>query len=282
MVQALLIMFVAMSLIPAGDTAGKLLTTVHGASPVFVAWTRFLLGGLAALVIARPGWARIFLDWRIWMRSLLLLGGITSIQTALTTAPVASAFAAFFIGPIFSYALSVVLLREQVTPLRTALMALGFVGVLVVVRPGFGAEPGLGFALLAGLFYGAFLTAGRWMAGIARPRALMAAQFLIPALLLTPFGLTTQMPDLSPTTAGLTLASALCSMGGNLLLFTAYGRAGASVLAPFVYFQLIAATGLGWLVFSDLPDALTWAGLAIIVGAGAGSALAARPGPRRA
>jgi drug/metabolite transporter (DMT)-like permease len=61
-------------------------------------------------------------------------------------------------------------------------------------------------------------------------------------------------------------------MLGNLLLLFAYRLASATVLAPMVYFQLIAAVLLGWMIFGDLPDLLTLVGMAVIVLAGVGSA----------
>lgn len=270
--QALIIMFIAMSMIPAGDTAGKLLSSAHEASPLYVAWSRFVIGSLIALPLVRAGTLRLMRDWRIWLRAMLLTGGITNIQFALQTAPVADVFAAFFVGPIFSYVLSVVLLKERVTPLRSVLMALGFLGVLLVVRPGFQASSGLGFALVAGLFYGAFLTASRWLSAVGRPGSLLFTQLFLSAVLMTPFCITL-IPPLSGTMMTLTLASAVFSMGGNFLLLFAYARADATTLAPFVYFQLISAVILGWLVFHDLPDAVTIAGLFLIIGAGLASAL---------
>ncbi|GAA6182579.1 DMT family transporter [Shimia sp. NS0008-38b] len=269
------LMFVAMSMIPAGDTAGKLLTQNHDASPVFVAWSRFALGSVLALPLMRADTFRLFGDWRIWLRALLLTGGITSIQTALQTAPLADVFAAFFIGPIFSYLLSVLLLGERVTVARSGLMALGFIGVVLVVRPGFEMSPGLPWAALAGLFYGAFLTASRWLAPFARPGSLLVTQLCISTLILTPFGVA-DIPALTPAVSGLTLASAAFSMGGNFLLLFAYARNEAATLAPLVYLQLLSAVALGWVVFAQLPDALTWLGLCLILGAGVTSALMAR------
>ncbi len=265
------LMFLAMSMIPAGDTAGKLLSSEHGVSPFFVAWSRFVIGSLVALPLVRPDTLRILRDRRIWLRAALLAGGILSIQMALQRAPVADVFAAFFIGPIFSYLLSVLLLGERVTRLRSALMLLGFAGVLLVVRPGLGTGSGIGFALLAGLFYGAFLTASRWLSPVARPASLLFSQLFLSALMLTPFSLQT-VPEMTPTLIGLTFTSALFSLGGNFLLLFAYARAPAATLAPFVYFQLISAVLLGGVVFRDLPDAATWAGLALIIGAGIASA----------
>ena len=65
-------------------------------------------------------------------------------------------------------------------------------------------------------------------------------------------------------------------MAGNLLLIVAYRMAPASTLAPFVYFQLIAATLLGWAVFNDWPDAITLIGLALLISTGIGSAILKR------
>lgn len=265
--RALPLMVLAMALIPSGDAAGKLLTST-GISPVFVAWSRFALGALMiapfALTATSP---RLFADWRVWLRALFIVGGIVSILTALRTEPIANVFGAFFVGPIFSWLLSVWLLREPFSALRLGLVCLGFVGVILVVKPGFGMTPGLGFAVLAGLFYGAYLVMSRWIGGVARPRALLLSQLVIGALVLALPGITA-LPPLTPRIAGLTLLSAFCSMAGNFLLILAYRRAEASRMAPFVYTQLIWATALGALVFGDLPDGLALIGLVVLLASG--------------
>ncbi|MEX3014143.1 DMT family transporter [Gymnodinialimonas hymeniacidonis] len=262
--RALPLMLLAMALIPAGDAAGKVLTQA-GAAPVFVAWSRFALGALMIAPFALNALApRLFLDWRVWLRALFIVGGITSILTALRTEPIANVFGAFFVGPIISWLLSVWLLREPFSALRLGLVCLGFVGVILVVKPGFGMTPGLGFAVLAGLFYGAYLVMSRWIGGIARPRALLLSQLAIGALVLAPLGLTA-IPPLTPEIAGLTFASAFCSMAGNFLLILAYRRAEASRMAPFVYTQLIWATVFGAFFFGDFPDSIALGGLAILL-----------------
>lgn len=257
-----------MALIPVGDSAGKLLTTRHGAEAGFVAASRFAVGALlvAALLREPVAW-RLWRDARVWLRAGLIAAGILCILTALRTEDVATVFGAFFVGPIVSYALSVRLLGERVTPGRTALLLVGFAGVLLVVRPGFGMTAGMGWALAAGTFYGAFLTASRWLAPIASPRQLMLTQTGMGTLLLAPFGLGA-LPAATAPVLGLTLVSGVASAVGNLLLITAYGRAPATVLAPFVYTQLVSATLLGWVVFGTLPDAPALAGLALLLGSG--------------
>ncbi len=273
--RALPLMLVAMSLIPAGDTAGKLLG-MAGVAPVFTAWSRFALGAAMILPfvlhLARPA---LFADWRIWLRGGLLAGGILSILTALRTEPIANVFGAFFVGPILAYGLSAWLLNEGFSRSRMVLLAIGFLGVLLVVRPGFGMTPGLGFAVLAGVFYGAFLTASRWLSDIAPPGVLLLSQLVVGALVLAPFGLAA-LPVFEPRILALTMGSALGSMLGNLCLILALRRAPASGLAPFVYTQLIAATVLGWAVFGTLPDALTLTGLAVLLASGLAT-LALRP-----
>lgn len=270
--KTLALMLVAMSLIPAGDTAGKLLTQNHDTSALYVAWSRFALGSLLALPFVRSDVWRLMADWRIWLRAGLLVGGITSIQTALLSAPLADVFAAFFVGPIVSYLLSILLLGERTDLKRGLLMCLGFGGVLLVVRPGFDMSAGLLWAALAGTCYGAFLTASRWVANSASHGSLLVTQLGLGTLILSPFALS-DIPQLTTPIAGLTFASAAFSAGANLLLLVAYARAEAAKLAPLAYLQLFSAVFLGWLVFAQLPDAFTWIGLAFIITAGVVSAL---------
>lgn len=270
MPRAVLIMFVAMSLIPAGDSAGKIMSSQMGVAPFYVAWSRFLLGAVMVLPFIPKGtWALLGNRW-IWARAGLLACGLSSIQFALQSAEIATVFAAFFIGPMFSYVLAVVFLGERVTILRSILIILGFAGVLIVVRPT-APEPGVIWAVIAGLFYGGFLTMSRALSHLGAPLSLTFTQLVIAALLVTPFALP-DLPPFTPTIAGLTFASALCSMLGNLLLLYAYRLAPATRLAPLVYFQLIAAVILGWVIFADLPDAYTWGGMALILTAGLASA----------
>ena len=274
MQRAIPIMFIAMSLIPAGDSAGKILTSGMGVAPVFVAWSRFAIGALMVLPFLPRGTWGLMRDWRLWLRAATLALGITCIQTALQTEAIANVFAAFFIGPMVSYLLAAIFLRERISLLRSALILLGFCGVLLVVRPGMGGGtggPGLLFAVAAGLFYGVFLTMSRWLSDLAPPLALTFTQLAMSAVMLLPLGLM-NLPQATLPVAGLATASALFSMLGNLLLLYAYRRAPATRLAPLVYFQLIAAVLLGLFLFSTLPDSLTWAGLAVIITAGITSA----------
>lgn len=271
------IVFIATSFVVLGDTAGKLLTA-SGASPVFVAWSRFAIG--AALLLPLSGIKRaelpLLLNRDILLRALLVTGGISAILTALRTEPIANVFGAFFIGPIVSYGLAVLFLDERVSRTRTALLLLGFLGVMLVVKPGFGATRGIGFALLAGCCYGGYLAATKHVSGQVRPRFMLISQLLIGAAVLTPFGLSAGLPHLDSTTWLLILGSALGSAIGNYLLVRANRIASASLIAPLVYSQLITATAMGVWVFGDWPDALALTGLCIILASGLGSLMITR------
>ena len=265
----------AMFCIVGGDTAGTLLTGIGVPAP-FVAWTRFAVAAVVLLPLAGlrlaalPGLA----DWRLWLRAGLIVAGITCILTSLRTEPLANAFAAFFVGPIVSYILSALLLGERVTLLRSLLLGVSFVGVLLVVRPGFGMTPGILFAFAAGCFHGGYLVATRWLAGHYRPRFLLWSQLAIGSVLLAPAGMM-DLPQFEPVMWLWVLLSALGSAAGNYILVLVNRTTPASVVAPLVYSQLIAAMFFGLVVFGEWPDLLTLAALAIILLSGVASVRAA-------
>ena len=266
------LMLSAMTFIVIGDASGKALT-VAGVSPLFVAWSRFALGALMLWPVSGLGWRdlRAMADWRLALRAVLIVGGIASILTALRTEPLANAFGGFFIGPIVSYFLSALILRERISLARTILLGIGFIGILIVLRPGLGLRPGMGFAMLAGCFYGAFLVSTRWLAGSYRPRFLLMSQLLIGAIVLAPVGLGGALPAPSWGLLGLVALSAGGSAIGNYIVVRVNRVAEASVVAPLVYSQLIAATVVGYLAFGDWPDAMTLIGLCVIIASGLAS-----------
>lgn len=272
---AILVMSLGMSLIPLGDTFGKAMVTA-GTAPLFVAFSRYAIG--AAVLVPFSGLKGVIplmTDWRAWLRSVFQVCAILGILTSFKTEPLANAFGAFFAGPIISYALSVWFLKEQVTLPRTILLIIGFFGVLLVVQPGAGMTPGLAFAAIGGAFYGAFLTTSRWLSTIARSQDLMMSQLVKGTILLAPIGML-NLPEMNTTMAGLIMGSGVASMLGNLLIVIAYRYAGASVLAPFVYMQLVSAAVLGFIIFGDIPGPIAMAGILLILASGFGTLLVRR------
>ena len=272
LVRLILLVFAAVTFVVIGDTAGKLMTA-SGVSPVFVAWTRFAIALCVILPISGIRLSELadFKDWRVVGRGIAITCGIAAILTALRTEPIANVFGAFFIGPVVSYVLAIVFLGEAPSKTRGALLGLGFLGVMLVVKPGFGGTLGMGFAVLAGCFYGIYLALTRAVAPAFRPRALLVSQLLIGTVLLTPAGVFVEIPAITLGLTGLILVSALGSAIGNYLLVMANRQAEATLVAPLVYTQLISATLVGVMVFGDRPDALTFLGIGLILVSGFGS-----------
>lgn len=268
------VVFTAVTCVVIGDTAGKLLTA-RGVDPFFIAWTRFALAAVVLLPFSGLNLRELpnLRDWRVLVRGAFITGGICCILTALRTEPIANVFGAFFVGPIVSYVLAILFLGETPSRSRSLLLALGFLGVLLVIKPGFGASTGIAFALAAGGCYGAYLAMTRTVAGRYRPRFLLISQLIIGSVLLTPIGLNVGFPDFSLPILALIMVSALGSALGNFLLVIASKSAEASLIAPLVYSQLLSATVAGLLVFGELPDAYALLGLVLIAVSGFGSLL---------
>lgn len=266
------LVFTAVTFVVIGDTAGKLLTG-SGVDPLIVAWSRFVLAAIFLLPFSGLSRSDLssFTDWRVLLRACFITCGISCILTALRTEPIANVFGAFFVGPVVSYVLAILFLGEKPSRSRGLLLAFGFVGVMFVVKPGFGISIGMLFALAAGGCYGAYLTMTRAVAGSYRSRFLLISQLLVGSVLLTPLGISAELPHLELSVLFLIVLSALGSALGNYLLVVANQQAEASLISPLVYSQLISATAFGVLVFDDWPDAFTVIGLLMITLSGVGS-----------
>ena len=267
-----LITFVAVSLVVFSDTAGKLLTA-QGVAPGLVVWLRFALAAVLLFPFVRVRKADFLMlrDWRVLLRGCFISGGIFSILTALKTEPIANVYGAFFIGPIVSYGIAYLFLGEVVSRSKTLLLLVGFIGVLMVVQPGFGMSSGILFALLAGCCYGSYLATTRLVAGTFPAPLLLISQLLIGSVVLLPVGISEPLLTLNATSYFLICLSAIFSAAGNYLLVLANRWAEATLIAPLVYSQLISASVAGLVVFGDLPDGLSFIGLSLILISGFGS-----------
>ena len=274
---AALIMGFGIAGIPLGDTAGKLMFQHTSVDPIFIAWSRYGLGiVLVWLAYAGRGFEfSVFRDWRMWLRAGFVTAAVVSILNSIQTEPLANAFAAFFIGPIFAYFGSALLLKEKITWFRTITLILAFIGVLIVVRPGISMSPGLVYALMGGMFYAAFLVSTRWLSNVASPRVLLLSNLIMGTLLLTPWGVAS-IPEMDMEMSGLILWSAAASAVGNMAIVLSSSLVDGSRIAPLIYMQVVYATLFGILIFGDYPDEWTWVGLAILVSAGFASFFAQR------
>jgi len=282
-----LLQLAALAVFVCMDTMLKLLTARYAVPQLM--WARFLFGLIAAaiairLITGRLPW-RSRAPWTQALRSLLLAGSNILFSNALIHLPLTDCTALGFASPLFTVALAAVWLREPVGPRRWLGVGIGFIGVLIAVRPPFltGGEPIPWAAALpigTAAMFAVYQILTRKLATIDDPRTTILHTSFAGALLasaMQPFVWTApSLPDW-----GLLVALGLLGAGGHGLLVLAYARAPASLLAPMSYTQLIWATGSGVLVFGDWPDLTTLAGAAVIALGGVLVALPDRTGRGR-
>jgi drug/metabolite transporter (DMT)-like permease len=203
----------------------------------------------------------------VWRSALGLLSMGLTFQ-ALILLPLADATAINFTAPIFATILSFIILREDVGVHRWGAVVLGFVGVLIVARPGGSSLPVLGvaIALVGALGQAGVTTTLRHLQRSENIAAIVfwfaVAGIAVGTLLLPFFG---QVHG--PKAMAMVIAGGLAGGAGQLLM-TSSLRAPVSVVSPFDYLQIVAATVYGWMLFSDVPSAHTIIGAALIAGSG--------------
>jgi drug/metabolite transporter (DMT)-like permease len=270
--KAVSLMTAGMVFVPLGDTFAKLAVESTSYSSFAVAWARFVLGMLIVLPVAQYLGRFKGLKWRFVtaqiLRGSLLAATIVCIITAVGKVPLADAYGAFFVGPAIATLLARFVLGETVGRFEWWALFVGFIGVVLVLKPSASIAPGQLWALGAGCFYGSYLTATRWANSVGPPLAQLAGQLCVGTILLAPFGLR-ELMTLEFQSPAYLFGSGVSSALGNLLAISAFGFARAATLTPLVYFQLIAVTILGYFIFGYLPDVVTSAGLLIVLVAGA-------------
>lgn len=256
----------AMLLTPAVDGMAKTLASDH--SPMMIAFLRYFSAGLIALAIAKATGRQIHVPQgdRLgqFARTALIIGAMTALIAALGMVPMAKAVGGFLIAPIVSGLLGILVWGEKPTTERLVGSALAVTGAAILMRPEAGIEAGSLFALLGGALLGTYLAATRGAKTQTDPLSTLAVQCLLGSAMLMPFAFAGGLP---PLTFGL-LASAL-GLGGisalcHFLTVAAYQRAEASVLAPFLYFNMITAMAVGFLWFGETLAMASLAGLCCI------------------
>ncbi len=202
------------------------------------------------------------------VRGLLLVGGTLLNFTAVRYLQLAETSSIMFSNPLWVCALSVPLLGEQVGPRRWLAVVIGFVGVMIIIRPG--AE---GFHWAAFLSLGAALSTALYQIATRKAAAYDSSETtLFYTALVGAVAVTPAVPGSWEMPTGWLLAI-MCTFGlfgavGHQFLIVAHKLAPAPVLAPFVYSQIIWMVIIGYAVFGDLPDLWTVAGGLLVVSSG--------------
>ncbi|WP_233237385.1 DMT family transporter [Bordetella sp. LUAb4] len=211
-------------------------------------------------------------------RGLLLCTVGTCYMTALIWMPLSEATAIYFTAPLIMVALSPWLVHERVRAMQWLAVAVGFGGMLLIVRPG-GDLPWIGTALMvvAAVCYALFQLVTRRLAGQTAGHTQFGyatAVCWIAAALPAPFF----PPAVTPGAGELLalLALGMCSGIAQVLLIAAFQRVAASTLAPLNYLQLPMAVAYSTFLFDRPPDLIAAAGIVLICGAGVFLALGGR------
>jgi drug/metabolite transporter (DMT)-like permease len=245
----------------------------QGIAPPFIAWARFA-GHLLMVLLLFKAWNNPAL-FRVknlpaqLIRGVFLFGSTIFNFLAVQTLQLAETVSIGFFSPMLITALAGPLLGEWAGWRRWLAICVGFIGVLVVTRPGLGTF-GIGhlYALLGMMSYSLYMIMTRHMGAKETAESLIFYSALAPTIFMLPavpiYG---SLPQ-DPVQLFLLLTLGILGGGGHYMLILAYKRATTAALAPYPYSQIVWMIGLGWVVFGDLPDKWTLIGASIIVSSG--------------
>ena len=268
--RGILFMVGAYVFLPTKDGMSKILGGTY--PPLEIIWAQFCIVYLviAPLIVLRYGasmlWPRPF--GLQCLRGIFTVTGIGFFYWAVQTTPLANTTAIYFLGPLVVTALSPFVLKESVDLRRWIAVVIGFMGVILILRPDPHAfNRGSVIAFFGAIVIGLFYISNRRLAS-ADPAIVMLSHSIIIGAVLTSFAV--PFVWVPPNTADFPLIAGfiLCAMTGQGLLMASFKHAPASIVAPFQYSGIIAATLFGFLVLGEFPDRLTFMGIAIVVGSG--------------
>jgi drug/metabolite transporter (DMT)-like permease len=238
-----------------------------------VVWARYTAAFILALILSnpfsRPGLMRTSRPVLQVVRSAVLLGSTVFNFIALKYLQLDQVLAIIFSTPFMVAALAGPMLGEWIGPRRWAAIGVGFVGVLVVTRPGVGdMHPAAILSVLSAMCYAVYGILTRLLSRTDSNETTLFYSNLLGAAAMLPVLPFVWTPPRSWLLVVLMIAVGAFGSIGHYLLIIAHRLAPASTLSPFMYTQLVWATTLGYLIFHDVPNAWTIAGAGIVVASG--------------
>jgi drug/metabolite transporter (DMT)-like permease len=262
------LMLTSMAMYMITDTTAKYLTDeVH---PVQIVWSRYIFYAFYLVpVVIWYGVGRAFATnhkvAHVGRSAAMLLSG-TCFTISLAHLDLAFAITVAFVSPLFVTALSMIFLGEKVGIRRWSAVLVGFLGVLIVIRPGASFSPWSLLPMLSAFLWAISLILTR-RTGHDHPLPTLVYTTIVgligSSLMVIPF-----WGPASWTAWAMMAAIAGWNLIALTVMIRAFSYAPASTLAPFSYSQMIWSTILGWLVFSHIPDLWTYVGGGIVVASG--------------
>ena len=217
--------------------------------------------GLGVLKSRKP-WVQI-------SRSLLLLASTTCFFFSVKHVPLAKAASISFTSPFFVTILALPMLGEKIGWQRLIAVLVGFLGVLVVIRPGAEVfQPAALGIMASAFFYAIYQILTRLVAGLDRPETSVMYSGLIGTLVMCgviPF-FWVPLQSLGDLSWHVTLG--ILGAAGHWCVAKAMTYGAANVISPFQYWQMLGAIAVGYAITGLWPDQWTWVGASIIIGAG--------------
>ena len=268
--RGILLVLSAVFMFSSMDTIAKYLLRTYPLPPLI--WARYVvqMGFMLVLLAPRMGWGlvRTSHPWLQILRGVLLVISSVFFYLSLTFLPMAEAAAITFVGPVLITALSGPMLGERITPRQWVAVGLGFVGVLIIIRPGGGLlTPTAIFPLCSALAFSFYQIITRKIVGREHPLTTLFYTALV-GTAVTSLGLPFAWHTPTLGQVPLILAIGLLGGFGHFLLIRAVTQASPSALAPFIYVQLIWSTVLAFLAFGEFPNSGSLLGMLVIVSAG--------------
>lgn len=258
------------------DSAAKWLATREGIPVMQLSWLRFLVQFLGLLLMVPAlglmSLERLFTTQKLakqMVRSTLMAATTLFNFLALQYLRLDQTITIVFLAPLVVAALAGPLLGEWVGWRRAIAIVVGFIGVLIAVRPGFGdVHPAVVYSFLAMAAYALFMLLTRHLAPYDPPLVTLFYSMFVGTALGAPAAFMQWVWPQDWTTWTLLLSLGVLGGTGHFLFILAYNRAPASAISPFLYAQLITMVAMGYLVFDDVPDVWTLAGAAVIIASG--------------
>lgn len=268
--RGIALMAAGMFLFSGVDTMGKVLTdTLH---PIQIVWSRQfgLLLGVGILIFLRGRSVLHSAHPKLQIsRGVLAACSATLFIVGVSYVPLADAVAISFVAPFLVTVMGALILKEPVGFRRWAAVTIGFIGTLIVMRPGMGViHPAAGLIIIAAAAFALRQVLSRALAGGDRAQTTVAYTAIVSwSLLSIPLPFVWQTPA-TALEIGLLVSMALLAAVAETLVIMALDTAQAVVVAPVQYTLLIWGTLYGFFVFGQLPDGWTWIGALIIMATG--------------